>query len=172
MFGVVSADGHHVRVRDWDGHRLGRRVRSPRAIQKVMDDSSAAAQPEPGLDLDHLVADVLDAAIEVHRTLGPGFLEAIYEQSLCIELGLRGISFARQASAHVHYKGHVVGDARVDLLVDRRLIVELKAAEHLAPIHTAQVMSYLKAMRLPLALLINFGGAVLLRGVRRVILSR
>jgi GxxExxY protein len=135
-------------------------------------DSGIVVHPEATLEIESLVADVLDAAIEVHRTLGPGFLETIYEQAMCVELAMRGIAFSRQAVVQVHYKGEVVGDARIDLLVDHRLIIELKAIEHLAPIHLAQAMSYLKATRLPLALLINFNAPVLLRGVRRVILSQ
>ena len=107
-----------------------------------------------------------------HRSLGPGFLEAIYEEALCIELTLRAIPFVRQSSVAVHDKGRIVGDARIDLLVANRLIVELKAIEQIAPIHLAQAMSYLKTTSLPLALLVNFNAPVLLRGVRRVILSQ
>lgn len=126
---------------------------------------------EPSVDLDALASVVLDAAIEVHRVLGPGFLEAIYEQAMCVELGLRGVTFVRQAPITVSYKDHVVGEARVDLFVSDRLIVELKAIDHLAPIHLAQALSYLKTTQLPLALLINFNVPLLLRGVRRVIHS-
>jgi len=127
---------------------------------------------EPSTELDGIAADLLDAAIEVHRALGPGFLEAIYEEALCIELALRGVPFVRQSNVRVHYKGRLVGDARIDLLVADRLIVELKAVEHIAPIHLAQAMSYLRATKLPLALLINFNAPVLLRGVKRIILSQ
>ena len=127
---------------------------------------------EPSTELDGIAADLLDAAIEVHRALGPGFLEAIDEEALCIELALRGVPLVRQSSVRVHYKGRLVGDARIDLLVADRLIVELKAVEHIAPIHLAQAMSYLRATKLPLALLINFNAPVLLRGVKRIILSK
>ncbi len=129
------------------------------------------ARSEPSADIDAIATDLLDAAIEVHRALGPGFLEAIYEEALCLELALRSIPFVRQSSVAVHYKGRIVGDARIDLLLADRLIVELKAIEQIAPIHVAQAMSYLKATGLPLALLVNFNAPVLLRGVRRVILS-
>ena len=127
---------------------------------------------EPSADIDAIAAELLDAAIEVHRALGPGFLEAIYEEALCVELALRAIPFVRQSSVAVHYKGRIVGDARIDLLVADRLLVELKAIEQIAPIHVAQAMSYLKATGLPLALLVNFNAPVLLRGVRRVIRSQ
>ena len=129
------------------------------------------ARLEPSADIDAIAAELLDAAIEVHRALGPGFLEAIYQEALCVELALRAIPFVRQSSVAVHYKGPIVGDARIDLLVADRLIVELKAIEQIAPIHLAQAMSYLKTTSLPLALLVNFNAPVLLRGVRRVILS-
>src|SRR5689334_14229856 len=92
---------------------------------------------ESAADIDAHAADLIDAAIEVHRYLGPGFLESIYEEALSAELTLRGMPFVRQASVQVQYKGRVVGDARIDLLVGDRLIVELKAIEHIAPIHLA-----------------------------------
>lgn len=152
--------------------RRDERSRSALTITRHMsDESDMAAAGESELGLDHLAADVLDSAIEVHRTLGPGFLEGIYEQALCIELTQRGIAFVRQASTRVDYKGQLVGEARIALVIDERLVVELKATEHIAPIHLAQAMSYLRATRLRLALLINFNVPVLLRGVRRVIRS-
>ena len=104
--------------------------------------------------------------------LGPGYLETVYEAALCHELKLRGVAFQRQSYVNVSYKGVVVGDSRFDMLVARVLVVELKAAPELSPIHTAQVLSYLKASGLSLGLLLNFGGAVMRTGIRRVILSR
>ncbi|MGB0721722.1 MAG: GxxExxY protein [Gammaproteobacteria bacterium] len=111
----------------------------------------------------------IGAAIEVHRHLGPGFLESVYEAALAVELKARGISFARQVPVSVTYKDVEVGQSRLDLLVDDRLIVELKAADKLLPIHKAQALSYLRATDLPLALLINFKVAVLREGIKRVI---
>ena len=127
---------------------------------------------EPGMALDALAATVVEAAFEVHRTLGPGFLESVYEHALAIELGLRGVRFRRQVPVGVSYKTHTVGDARLDLLVDEALVVELKAVEQLAPIHMAQVISYLKATGHRLALLITFNVAHLRYGIRRVIQSK
>ena len=124
---------------------------------------------EPSAEVDALCHRVIGAAIEVHRLLGPGFLESVYEEALCIELSLRGIRFARQVPVGVDYKGKAVGEARLDLLVDECLVVELKAMEAIAPIHVAQVISYLRATRLALGLLITFNVAVLRRGIRRVI---
>ena len=112
---------------------------------------------------------MIGAAIEVHRHLGPGFLESVYEEALCVELTLREIRFVRQASIAVQYKQERVGEARLDLLVDDSVVMELKACECIAPIHVAQALSYLKATRLRLALLINFDVTVRQRGIKRII---
>jgi GxxExxY protein len=93
-------------------------------------------EPEEGLD--RLAHQVIGAAIEVHRRLGPGFLESLYEEALCIELKLRGIPFETQVYRDIDYKGHSVGEGRMDLLVDKWLVVELKAVDGLAPIHSAR----------------------------------
>ena len=106
---------------------------------------------------------------EAHRVLGPGFLESLYEEALCVELELRGVPFGRQVPIGVVYKGAVVGEARLDLLVADSIVIELKAVESFAPIHTAQVISYLKATNCHLGLIITFNVAELRRGVRRVI---
>lgn len=113
---------------------------------------------------------VIGAAIEVHRHLGPGYLESVYEEALAAELTLRAIPFARQVVFGLDYKGHVIGEGRLDFMVDGCLIVELKAVEALAPIHTAQCISYLKANQKRLALLINFNVSVLKDGIKRVAL--
>jgi GxxExxY protein len=126
---------------------------------------------EPNENLDRLAHDVIGAAIEVHRNLAPGFLESVYEEALCIELDLREIPFERQVNHGIDYKGHRVGDGQLDIVVGKRLVVELKAVESLAPIHTAHVISYLKATGCQLALLINFNVSVLKEGIKRVILS-
>ncbi|AUX44925.1 hypothetical protein SOCE26_063950 [Sorangium cellulosum] len=137
---------------------------------KDTKDAKGEVRGEPGGELDRLARCVIGAAIEVHRTLGPGFLEAIYEEALCVELSLRGIPFARQVPIRVDYKGNLVGHARMDLVVDGQLVVELKATESIAPIHVAQTLSYLKAARLRLDLVMTFKVAVLRAGVRRVVL--
>ena len=112
---------------------------------------------------------VIGAAIEVHRNLGPGFLETVYEEAVCVELSLRNIAFARQIAFGVNYKGHPVGMSRLDL-VDQCLPVELKAVNGLAPVHIAQALSYLKVTKHRFALLINFNVAVLKDGIKRVVL--
>jgi GxxExxY protein len=127
---------------------------------------------EPDAELDALVSRVIGAAIEVHRVLGPGFLESVYEAALCEEFEQRSISYTRQAVVEVSYKGRIVGESRLDLLVERRLVVELKAIDALAPIHMAQVLGYLRATDFHLALLINFNVPRLRDGgIKRVIRS-
>jgi GxxExxY protein len=111
------------------------------------------------------------AAIEVHRHLGPGYLEGAYEQALAIELRLRGIDLERQAPIPLTYKGYEIGEGRVDFLVRKELVVELKAVESALPVHKTQVISYLKALGLHLGLLINFNVRVLKAGIQRVIRS-
>lgn len=118
-----------------------------------------------------MAALVIDAALEVHKVLGPGFLESVYEDALCLELSLRDIFFERQKAVHVLYKGSAVGEGRIDILVGGELIVELKAVEELAPIHTAQVLSYLKATGFSLGLLVNFNVPLLKNDIKRVVLS-
>ncbi len=127
---------------------------------------------EPSTEIDQLAHSIIGAAIEVHRNLGPGFLESLYEESLCIELRLRGIVFERQKVISVAYKGYTVGESRLDLLVNQCLIVELKAVETILPVHMAQVMSYLKATGCHLGLLINFNVPILKQGIKRIVLSR
>lgn len=126
---------------------------------------------EPDSKLDQFAHAVIGAAFEVHRVLGPGFLESVYEEALAVELDLRGIEFRRQVPVAVGYKGRAVGEARLDCLVENLLIVELKAVDELAPIHQAQVISYLKATGHHLALLINFNVPVLRDGIKRIVLS-
>ena len=119
--------------------------------------------------LNDLSGKVIAAAIEVHRLLGPGFLESVYESALCIELDERHIAYVRQPVVELAYKGRPVGEGRMDLLVDRQLVVELKAVEALMPLHAAQLLSYLKATHHRLGLLINFNTRELTAGIKRVI---
>jgi len=116
-------------------------------------------------DLTH---QIIGAAIEVHRILGCGLLESIYEEALCHELALRGITFERQVGINVNYKGHNILGQRVDILVARQVIVELKSLSKLPEVAMAQTLSYLKATRLKRALLINFGEKLLKNGIKRI----
>ena len=123
-------------------------------------------------DVEEVMFQVIGAAIEVHRILGPGLLESVYEQALSVELGLRGVCFARQVPVAVTYKSVAIGEVRLDLLVAERLVVELKACPSLLPIHLAQILSYLKASDRSLGLLINFNVPLLRQGIKRVIRTR
>jgi GxxExxY protein len=133
------------------------------------DAKDAKREPDPRVD--ELAHAVIGAAIEVHRLLGPGYLESVYQRALEVELQLRGIPFQPQRPAAVLYKGQDVGEGVLDFLVGEVLVVELKVADALAPIHKAQVISYLKATGLHLGLLINFNSVLLKDGIQRVILS-
>ena len=126
---------------------------------------------EPSTELDRCAHAVIGAAIEVHRHLGPGFLETVYEQAMMVELAIRGLTVRRQVPIVLAYKGHALPSAQLDLLVEDELVVELKAVERLSPIHTAQILSYLKAGAFQLGLLINFNVPTLRQGIRRVISS-
>ena len=118
--------------------------------------------------MDDLTEKIIGAAIEVHRILGPGLLESIYEEAMAVELDLRGISFTRQVELDVVYKSRVIKGQRLDLLVANQVIVELKSLTQVPEIAIAQVLSYLKATGLKRALLINFGLARLVDGIRRI----
>jgi GxxExxY protein len=117
-----------------------------------------------------LSGQVIGAAIEVHRALGPGLLESSYQACLSHELTLRGLRWVQQKEIPLQYKDVYVHCAyRIDLLVEGRLVVEVKAIEALSPIHRAQLLTYLKLLDLRLGLLINFNVEMLIRGVRRVV---
>jgi GxxExxY protein len=126
---------------------------------------------EPSKELDYFAHAVIGAAIEVHRLLGPGFLESVYEEALAIEMNMREIPFTRQVVVGVNYKNNIVGRGKLDFLIGGQLIVELKAVEVLAPIHSAQLLSYLKTTGFHLGLLVNFNTTVLRNGLKRIILS-
>lgn len=120
-------------------------------------------------DIEALAREVVDCGFHLHKDLGPGLLEGAYETLMAAELGRRGLDVARQVPVPLKYKGVVVDNAfKIDLLVDRRLIVELKSIERLAPVHGKQVLTYLRLMGLPLGLLMNFGQSTFKDGLRRI----
>lgn len=127
---------------------------------------------EPGSAAEAAAREVVDAAIAVHRALGPGLLESVYEQCLAHELGLRGVEARRQVAVPVSYRDlRLESGFRLDLLVAGTVIVEVKAVELLLPVHTAQILTYLKLARLPIGLLINFNVPMLKDGIRRFVRS-
>ena len=111
---------------------------------------------------------IISATIAVHRELGPGFLESIYEQGLAVEFALRGIAFVRQKLIPLFYRDHQIGEHRLDFLVDEKIVVELKAIDAFENVHFAIVRSYLKASGLADALILNFSSMPLtIKRVRR-----
>ena len=123
------------------------------------------------MEKDPLTDKVIGAAIEVHRTLGPGLLESAYEQCLCHELINRGLAIQRQIPIPVIYKGKEIECGfRADLIVDDTLLIELKAVERLLPLHQAQVLTYLKLSGLSTGLFINFNTKVLKDGIKRFVI--
>ena len=119
---------------------------------------------------DPLTYQIIGATIEVHRVLGPGLLERVYEDALCIEFEERKLIYARQKSIEIDYKGRNIGDLVADVIIENRVIIELKLVERLLPIHTAQLLTYLKLTNLKIGLLINFNVPVLKNGVKRIVL--
>lgn len=122
-------------------------------------------------DIERLARSVLDGAFAVHRSLGPGLLESVYEACMAIELEQRSVRFRRQVGVSIEYQGRVIEPAyRIDLLVDDLVVVEIKAVERLLPIHEAQTLTYMKLARKRLGLLINFNVPLLRDGFRRLVL--
>src|ERR1041385_317545 len=119
---------------------------------------------------DELTERIIGAAIEVHRQLGAGLLETIYEECLCYELSQKGLRFQRQVHLPITYKGIKLESAyKMDLLVEDTVVVEIKATEGTLPVHAAQVLTYLKASQKRLGLLINFNVPVLKHGLQRIV---
>jgi GxxExxY protein len=121
-------------------------------------------------DVEHLAAAVVDSAFAVHKELGPGLLESAYEACLSHELRLRGVKHQLQLPVPLNYKGiRVEIGYRADVVVEEKLLIELKAVDQLLPIHTAQVVTYLRLKRFPLGLLINFNEVLIKLGIHRVL---
>lgn len=128
-------------------------------------------QSDDVVGLNEISEQIIGAVIEVHKQLGPGLLESVYEVCLGQELSLRGVQFQAQVAVPVVYKGvRLAADFRADLIVENQIVVELKAIEKIQPVHQAQLLSYLKLAGYKLGLLINFNVPVLKQGIRRLIL--
>ena len=117
---------------------------------------------------DKLTELIIGTAIEVHIILGPGLLESIYEEALCYELVLRGLKVQQQFEVDVKYKDKRINGQRLDILVEKKVVVELKSVTKLPEVAMAQTLSYLKATGLKRALLINFGEKKLINGIKRI----
>jgi GxxExxY protein len=121
------------------------------------------------MDLNEITGEIIGSAIEVHKILGPGLLEAVYEECLCRELETRSIAVDRQREVPIKYKGERLdAEYRLDLLVENTVIVELKTCDQLLPIHEAQLLTYLKLSNMEVGLLINFNVPVLKDGIKRL----
>ncbi len=121
-------------------------------------------------NVEEISTEVVDAAFQLHRNLGPGLIESVYEAVLARMLERRGLQVLRQETIAFEFEGmHFEQGLRVDMLVDGKLVVELKAVERLMSLHTRQLLTYLRLLNLPLGLLINFGGASFRDGVKRVV---
>lgn len=121
-------------------------------------------------DVETISADVIDAALRLHRDLGPGLLESVYEMILAAKLVELGYEVSRQRAIDIEYDGlHFDGAFRIDLIIDNKLLVEIKSIERLNAAHAKQLLTYLRLTKQPLGLLINFGGATLKEGLQRVV---
>jgi GxxExxY protein len=122
------------------------------------------------VDENQLSGEVIGAAIEVHRELGPGLLESIYREALAMELAARGLAVNRELEVPILYKGRTLTSSlRLDMLVNALIVVEVKSVEHIVSVHEAQLLSYLRLSGKRLGLLINFNSPVLTRSIRRVV---
>ena len=117
---------------------------------------------------DELTEKIIGAAMEVHKELGPGLLESIYEEALCHEFNLRSIKYQRQVECDIQYKGVVIKGQKLDLLVEKEVVIEIKSLSKMPEVALAQTLSYLKAINLKRGLIINFGEKRLIDGVKRV----
>jgi GxxExxY protein len=124
-----------------------------------------------GEERELLTREIIGAAIDVHRVLGPGLLESAYEECLCHEFGLRSINYSRQVALPLTYKGTTLQCGYyIDILVENTVIVELKAVESVLPVHKAQLLSYMRLSGVSIGLLFNFHESVLRRGIVRMVL--
>jgi GxxExxY protein len=121
-------------------------------------------------EINKLTEKIIGCAIEIHRNLGPGLLEATYEAALCVEMDLVGLKYQRQIVFPVVYKGRSIGEYRLDLMVEDAVVVEIKSVERFDPVFEAQVLTYLRVTGKKIGLLINFNSRLLKDGIKRYIL--
>jgi len=117
---------------------------------------------------DPLTERIIGCAVTVHRALGPGLLEATYEEAMCLELAEARLDFARQVGVPIEYRGRLIGEYRPDLVVSSQVVVEIKSVERLIGLHQAQLLAYMRVLHLPTGLLLNFNSEVLRTGIRRL----
>jgi GxxExxY protein len=141
-------------------------------LKSILEPSASGAAPaaEETVALKRLTERIIGCAIEVHRQLGPGLLEATYEAALCIELQNAGMKFVRQPIFPVVYKGQTIGEYRLDLIVQDTVVVEIKSVERFDPIFESQVLTYLRVTGKKIGLLMNFNSRLLRDGIKRYVL--
>jgi GxxExxY protein len=133
-------------------------------------ENGASLRPSSATPDDPLTRRIIGCAMEVHRQLGPGLLEMTYDEALCIELRDQGLSIQRQTRVPIYYKGHLIGEHRPDLVVQDRVVVEVKSVDRLIGVHQAQLLAYMRLLKMPVGLLLNFNGEVLRTGIRRLVI--
>ena len=122
------------------------------------------------VETEDLANRVIGCCIDVHRALGPGLLETIYARAVCIELDHAGILYQREREIPVTYRGELLCQQRLDIVVADQIILEIKSVEHINPVHRAQLTTYLRISKIRLGLLFNFNVAILQDGIKRIIL--
>lgn len=135
---------------------------------RVTETNQPSSDEIPQINL--LTQRIIGCAIEVHRVLGPGLLEAIYESAICIEFDEADLQYARQVSLPAYYKGRLLGEYKVDLVVDDRVLVEIKSVERMNPVFEAQLLTYLRLTAKRVGLLLNFNSGLIKDGIKRMIL--
>ncbi len=121
-------------------------------------------------DIEELARLAVDCGVKIHKDIGPGLLESVYEAIMAASLARRGVSVERQKPISIEYEGLALGEGfRADLLIEGRLIIEIKSLERLAPVHGKQLLTYLRLAKQPLGLLMNFGGETFREGIKRVV---
>ena len=121
-------------------------------------------------EYDKLTEKIIGCAIEVHRQLGPGLLESIYESALAVEMNFARIAFQRQVAIPIACRGNIIGEHRLDLIVEKSVVLELKSVERFDPVFEAQLLTYLRMTKMKIGLLINFNSRLLHEGIKRLIL--
>ncbi|MBN2278967.1 MAG: GxxExxY protein [Candidatus Marinimicrobia bacterium] len=121
------------------------------------------------MELNKITEKIIGCSIEVHRALGPGLLESVYEKALCIELDEKGINFEKQKVLPVNYKNQEIGEFRIDIVVENSVVVELKSVERFDPAFESQILSYMKLGNYKIGLLINFNSKLLKQGIKRFV---
>jgi GxxExxY protein len=143
-------------------------------VTKAKSESAEGAEvigaPPAGLELDRLTQLIIGAAIEVHRQMGPGLMESVYEECLCYELSHLGLRFERQSHLPILYKGMKLASGfKMDFLVEDAVVLELKTVDHILPVHCAQLLTYLKLSGKRVGLLLNFNEPILKKGLKRLV---